>query len=324
MNTDKILDFIVEYYVWFVLGGFIIIMAIIGFVADRKKLLPSNSKNVKVKKHKKDEFDFDDEIPNEEEQLDTKDVQNASDNESVQEEKITDLKDSWNIEPNTDVSSNKDNEESLEENPSVEQTDINSNEESTDYASEDYTQKEIDDFENYTNELDNEGYDSYSNQEDENYKENDEYDNQTDENYTKNDEYDNHDDINHDYENITKEQYDDSYSEEKEEIRQDINKIDDMFPDKTDDISMETNRVDHKNNGDNPEQTLQVNYSQLREMVEDIIAETQNESSQKNTSENELETDNHTVQDMPLPNLDHISVDAIKAQDEDEDDVWKF
>lgn len=311
MNTDKILDFIVEYYIWFVLGGFIIIMAIIGFIADRKKLLPSNSKNVKVKKHKKDEFDFDDEIPSEEEKLDSQNVQNTTDNESVQEEKITDLKDSWNIEPNTNVSSNRDNEEYLEENPGVEQTDTNVSEESTDYVSEDYTQKETNDFENYTNELDNESYDSYSNQENENY--------------TQNDEDDNHVDVNHDYKNTSEEQYnDESYSEEKDEIRQDINKIDDMFPDKTDDIPMENSKIDYKNNGDNPEQTLQVNYSQLREMVEDIIAETQNESSQKNTSENELETDNHTVQDMPLPNLDHISVDAIKAQDEDEDDVWKF
>jgi len=44
MNTDAILDFIVEYYIWFIIGGSILILAIIGFVADKKKLLPHNKK----------------------------------------------------------------------------------------------------------------------------------------------------------------------------------------------------------------------------------------------------------------------------------------
>ena len=43
MNTDVILDVIVEYYIWFIVGFGVIVLAIIGFVADKKKLLPTKS-----------------------------------------------------------------------------------------------------------------------------------------------------------------------------------------------------------------------------------------------------------------------------------------
>lgn len=50
MNTDVILDFIVEYYIWFIVGFGIIVLAIIGFVADKKKLLPTKNNHKNVEK----------------------------------------------------------------------------------------------------------------------------------------------------------------------------------------------------------------------------------------------------------------------------------
>lgn len=298
MNTDEILDFIVKYYIWFVIGGFIIIMAIIGFIADRKKLFPTNKKNDKVKKIKKDEFDFDNDIPDDEEQLSANNADNQSEDEFKSDENTTDLKNSWNIESDLDVNSSKE----INENNDETTEDVYSNYSGTNYENnitdENYTQ------ENYYENRDSEQIDSSVSYDDNSL-------DRESENELSNEVYENQ------YE-------DDLYQEKVQEIREDINKIDDMFPDKSNDILDEERNIDYKNTGDNPEQTLQVNYSQLREMVEDIIAETQNENSQKNVDEDKFETDNQTVQDIPLPNLDHISVDAIKAQDEDEDDVWKF
>ena len=48
MNTDQILDFIVEYYIWFIIGGAIILVALIGFFADKENALP-NKKGKKCK-----------------------------------------------------------------------------------------------------------------------------------------------------------------------------------------------------------------------------------------------------------------------------------
>lgn len=296
MNTDEILDFIVKYYIWFVIGGFIIIMAIIGFIADRKKLLPTNKK---AEKAKKDEFDFDNDIPDDEVQSNVNNkVDNKSENEFKSDENTTDLKNSWNIESDLDVNSSKE----INENSDAITEDVYSNYDGTNYENnitdENYTQ------EKYYENRDSEQIDSSTSYDDNSL-------DRESENELSNEVYENQ------YE-------DDLYQEKVQEIREDINKIDDMFPDKSNDILDAERNIDYKNTGDNPEQTLQVNYSQLREMVEDIIAETQNENSQKDVDEDKFETDNQTVQDIPLPNLDHISVDAIKAQDEDEDDVWKF
>ena len=40
MNTDAILDFVVDNYIWFIVGGAIIILAIIGVIAEKKKIIP--------------------------------------------------------------------------------------------------------------------------------------------------------------------------------------------------------------------------------------------------------------------------------------------
>lgn len=298
MNTDKILDFIVEYYIWFVIGGLIIIMAIIGFIADRKKLLPTKNKVEKPKKVKKDEFDFDNDIPDDEtlNVNDEKVTVDQPDDVRESEENTSDLRDSWNIETNADVSSNKEVNNITEETP-LNYEDVSIKKDSTQNS------------ENYYSDNNSASTDNNSPYYDENYLD------KTSDDYSSNDTHRNQ---NENY-------YENELPQNKvQEIKEDINKIDDMFPDKTNDIPEKTKDLDYKNNGDNSEQTLQVNYSQLREMVEDIIAETKNESNQNKVVENELEVENQTVQDIPLPNLNHISVDAIKAQDEDEDDVWKF
>ena len=53
MNTDAILDFMVEYYIWFIVGGAILLLAIIGFIADKKKLF-KKSKNKNSNEEKQD------------------------------------------------------------------------------------------------------------------------------------------------------------------------------------------------------------------------------------------------------------------------------
>lgn len=307
MNTDEILDFIVNYYIWFIVGGLIIIMAIIGFVADKKKLFPSQKKPGQTKKKKKDEFNFDDEILDDENsQKENKELYITDNNVIVENanSKPENFKDSWDIQPEVDnekdeyVNNDDYEKQSLEDN----YTDLDDNYVSNDTENVEYNQ-------NKGIESTNGNYETESKQV--------EYanDSMVEEAENNNSSYDYQDDL---------------YREKVEEIKEDINKIDDMFPSNSTSNLEEKEEVDYKqetdytNVGDNPEQTLQVNYSQLREMVEDIIAETQSENNQKESDNEQIVVNNQTVEDVPLPNLDHISVDAIKAQDEDEDDVWKF
>lgn len=305
MNTDEILDFIVNYYIWFIVGGLIIIMAIIGFVADKKKLFPSQKKSEKIKK--KDEFNFDNEILDDEDlQKENKEL-DITDNNVVVENTVSEsknLQDSWDIQSALDDEKdgyihNKDYEY---QSPEGNYTNVDDNYASNDTENIAYSQDMViestdDNYETESKPVE------YAN------------DSMVEEAENNNSSYDYRDDL---------------YREKVEEIKEDINKIDDMFPSNSTSNLEEKEEVDYKqetdytNVGDNPEQTLQVNYSQLREMVEDIIAETQSENNQKESDNEQIVVNNQTVEDVPLPNLDHISVDAIKAQDEDEDDVWKF
>lgn len=305
MNTDEILDFIVNYYIWFIVGGLIIIMAIIGFVADKKKLFPSQKKPEKIKK--KDEFNFDNEILDDEDlQKENKEL-GTTDNNVVVENTVSESKnfqDSWDIQ--SAVDNEKDgyihNKDYEYQSPEGNYTNVDDNYASNDTEniahSQDMVIESTDD--NYETESKPVEYAN---------------DSMVEEAENNNSSYDYQDDL---------------YREKVEEIKEDINKIDDMFPSNSTSNLEEKEEVDYKqetdytNVGDNPEQTLQVNYSQLREMVEDIIAETQSENNQKESDNEQIVVNNQTVEDVPLPNLDHISVDAIKAQDEDEDDVWKF
>lgn len=298
MNTDRILDFIVNYYIWFIVGGLIIIMAIIGFVADKKKLFPSQNKPDKPKK--KDEFNFDDETLDDEElQKEDKELDTTviTDNDAVVENTDSEpenFRDSWNIQHAVDNEKDEYTSNEDYENQSSEDNDatVDDNYVSNDAENAEYNQ-DMEATDNYEHESKQVEYtDDSMVQETEN------------------------NDLSNDYQ-------DDLYREKVEEIKEDINKIDDMFPSNST-SNLEKEDVDYTNVGDNQEQTLQVNYSQLREMVEDIIAETQSENNQKESDNEQIVLNNQTVEDVPLPNLDHISVDAIKAQDEDEDDVWKF
>ncbi len=44
MSTDEILNFFIEYKVWFIVGFSVIVLAIIGFIANKKKWLPGSKK----------------------------------------------------------------------------------------------------------------------------------------------------------------------------------------------------------------------------------------------------------------------------------------
>lgn len=318
MNTDAILDFIVDYYIWFIIGGLILLVAIIGFVADKKHLFPNDEK---VRKQKKDKTKRKKEVKS-----DIWDLDNDTSNDDMDSGKnnITNIQED-NINGSIASSNINVSNENIVENDKT----INSysyEENSIDYDEDSYNQKQDDNIiENNTSTINNS----------DDYNINHVINNDLDDNY--------YDELKKSNNQLTGENPEDSNVdvEKIKSVVQDIDKIDDMFISDTK-VENEENKdekvdVDYKNIGDNPEQTLQVNYSQLKEMVEDIIAETQSEHYRDDINDNDEQSEfisNHNspkandegIKDIPLPNLDHIAVDTIKQQDEDEDedDVWKF
>lgn len=389
MNTDIILDFFVEYYIWFIIGGAILLLAIIGFIADKKQFF-SKKKNKGYEKNDNELNEFQETNDGKlNEFQETNDVesnvpQEITDDKSIELQEINEKNNNINAgneeqlvaESNNleqiiqhETINNEKNEEKInkievsanepnEINKLLENADDSKFDEKHDYKiSNEKMDIEINDF-NYSEDVE-----TTTNQL------NDDKNNFTNEiNFVP--EINNAIQSNNLFEEKTmdsefpNEQNDNSVIETIEpnfsdniitNIEDDIDKINNMEFDNnsnTDNSTTENNNVhiselnreeNIKDNsfetmfGDNPNQTVQVNYSQLKEMVEDIIAETRenfDEKNIKNTSdnhyvENGLKTDfiNKTeegIKDIPLPNLDNIAVDAIRQQDEDEDDVWKF
>lgn len=302
MNTDIVLDFLVDYYIWFIVGGLVLLVAIIGFIADKKKLFPGAKKEEKqkIKKQK-----------TEKSKKDTSDIWDLDDTENSNENDNNTGNDSIT----TTMNSSTENLEQKDE--------IGS---SNNYVNSNYAERS-NNIEEYTRQEDYNSINEESSTAQDNYINDDYYDESRTDKYEQSlasDTIDNIVDV-----------------EQIKAVEQDIDKIDDMFASNNKDneeISVdERDEIDYKNIGDDPNQTLQVNYSQLKEMVEDIIAETQNEHYKNDIvrkdepisdSSSLLQANDEGIKDIPLPNLDHIAVDTIKQQDEDEDededDVWKF
>lgn len=322
MNTDQILDFIVEYYIWFIIGGAIILVALIGFFADKKNALPNKKGN--KRNPKMEEMDDLEEV-NESKPETSRETMtiNGQDIDKLNEEIEHDKK--IEDEPQTIQNIQNDDENSvmeptnIDENIDDEQNDnINSDEQDSSYE-QDTTS------------------DVYSNLRVENQ-------NIENENIAT-------DEIR---ENNVENNREQEYQLDNENIRaiaSDISKINrmefseennDTVEEPVDEKAKEYENIEKKDVitekklNDNLEDTMQISYSQLKEMVEDIIAENQKENSVDNNDDIEQETknsqsipnehnlENNDIVDMPLPDLENITVDSINKQDEDEDDVWKF
>ena len=96
-------------------------------------------------------------------------------------------------------------------------------------------------------------------------------------------------------------------------------------------LSLDDKIVDLNDKDDEP---LNISYSKLKKMVEEIIAEQEKESDDTDdsklnsenisTSNSSISNNKEDIEPNIVPNLDPNTVESIKQLDEDEDDVWKF
>lgn len=303
MNTDAILDFIVEFYIWFIIGGAIILFAIIGFIADKKKIFDKK----KPKTHKKVEDNINDNS-------------NALDNI----DKIM-----YNDEPKIDL---LDGEDSLAVSHN-EELDNNISDNGNTYYQESIAGEALneDNYDDYS-ENKNISFDESIN----NKNENDAINNRTD--YINIDENIQDDLAYIDDLVVNKEAKDENQNVESAEIiNDDIDEIDDLLQHNDNELNnhvsndieiiniKDDSHEDRKNLdeqivnlNDKDDIPLNISYSQLKEIVEEIIAEQEQDgtSKQKDNIENYVGN--------IKPNLNQEAVENIKQLDEDEDDVWKF
>ena len=117
----------------------------------------------------------------------------------------------------------------------------------------------------------------------------------------------------------------------------DENKTNDVeIIDIKDNSSLNEKKLDDKivDLNDKDDEPLNISYSKLKEIVEEIIAEQKKESDDTNDSKlnsENISTSNSSISNVKediepniVPNLDQNTVESIKQLDEDEDDVWKF
>lgn len=332
MNTDGILDFVVEYYIWFIIGGAIIVVALIGFFAEKKKALPSKKK----KKKEPEEIV----ISKEEMTVDKNDIDRL--NEDMQNDKSITQNEQINISATDDRTFYKDN---FEKAPSEKEK--NTENEENNNIIVDTTVKEPNVESIALEETNNNSEGTKTNFEDIQYSLEENKHDFKDENLTNPIFENNMETLVSDIKKIDKMEFlDDNNKKEsseeaiKDEFREKLeNEISDEVKEETEkkvkeeivDEVKEKN-ITEKNLNENLDDTMQISYSQLKEMVEDIIAENQKENStvvnKEHNAEEIVETNlpekNSDIVDMPLPNLENITVDSISKQDEDEDDVWKF
>lgn len=311
MNTDAILDFIVEFYIWFIVGGAIILFAIIGFIADKKKIF-EKKQNKKI---------FDDEIKElnkEKNDLDTDDVLENSNNNLFNSEKayycddnILEQENNYaNVVPLDEETTEKENDyykESSIEKPSnfldeqgvmeetmQKQNEIDENIEIEQYAEDKISKEKIDE-----EKLNN---------------------NFIDDNIQSELEYIDNLDIN---KNLNGTNYMETNNDVNDDNEIDKNS-DGVEVIEVKDNSFTSNKIDDEKlaNINDMEQPLNISYSQLKEMVEEIIAEQEKESNGQN--DNDVSYFSKNVKQEIKPNLNQKAVENIKQLDQDEDDVWKF
>lgn len=323
MNTDEILDFVVEYYIWFIIGGAIIVVALIGFFAEKKKALPSQ------KKKNKNEIE-EIVISKEEMTVNNNDIDRL--NEDMQNDQSINQNEQINISAMDDRTVDKNN---FEEAPSENNTE---NEEDNNTII-DTTIKEPSVESIALEETNNNAEKTKTNSEDIQYSLEENKQDFEDEKLTNPIFENNMETLVKDIKTIDKMEFSndnnkkESFEEPiKDEFREKLeNEISDEVKEEPEEEVKEKTITEKKLN-ENLDDTMQISYSQLKEMVEDIIAENQKENlaavnkehNVEETVETNLPEKNSGIVDMPLPNLENITVDSISKQDDDEDDVWKF
>ena len=115
MDTDRILDFVVDNYIWFIVAGVIVLLALIGVVVEKHKLIPKNIKKDDSKNFDEgmksnenvtsletnqniEEMTFDEEVNVKDEEINNAPVQNV---ENTTEMDIFTPTESFNDTPNT-------------------------------------------------------------------------------------------------------------------------------------------------------------------------------------------------------------------------------
>lgn len=352
MNTDVILDFIVDYYLWFIIGGGILLLAIIGFIADKKKLFKKN--NDKNKNNVQDSTlqDSSDEVINTEDSDDNSFILESTSNEvtpKVNVDKEVNMGDSLNNNFPDEMDSqtsyfdehindnkivNAENNESIEKNDIIDKNIYmgNSNDVTVEYEQ---LTNSTEDNANKVGEKINESIDENNSNESINFDEpivifdndiKDELkyiDNLEINNQKENDEYQT---ITENDNNIG----DISFKDDKADDIEVIN-IKDGTDNKESNEPVTTEQLIDLN--DREDESLNISYSKLKEIVEEIISEQACE--QKNEDNINNVQNISTFKDSILnisqdikpniePNLDQNAVEKIKQLDDDEDDVWKF
>ena len=337
MNTDAILDFVVDNYIWFIVGGAIIILAIIGVIAEKKKIIPKkkeieldgkkdeNTINSEPSTQKIEELTFNEGLADSE-MLDSSDLEksnnvetlsavsnedttnNQVETEKLDSESVDELKDesdSFEITDNLTPFELEKNDVNI-----VQNSDIGMNifSENPTLINEEKTNSELEknEFESIPNESEK---------------------------------LETNDEIITNLEpagNIVNDLSDDSTIEpEEEKINTEELKNDSFdhlsFSSVDDDINRINNMNFSDKEDDKLEDTMQISYSQLKEIVQDIISENEDENEKKGASFDntdvvkteepaELSTDDKT--DLNESNINDEN-EKIAPQD-DEDDVWKF
>lgn len=296
MNTDAILDFVVDNYIWFIIGGVVLLLAILGLIADKRKIIPKNKKTISDDNNLKKDIKADetidiksepekvpevmDNLINNEPELETLEpvdmdsLVDSNGNETIDAEENTENNmDIFNVQP--DLTKDSDNLDFNEEQKNLENEDndaanvITSIPQVEEVSEEDINQK--------TNDID-----SLS---------------------------------------VTDENNDSKVSSfAYSTVDDDIDKINNLK------FSDDSSSLNLKNN-DKLEDTMQISYSQLKEMVQDIIAENEAESNEgklmdENNDEEKLNSVQKDDEQAAVSENDTISNEMV--QQDDEDDVWKF
>lgn len=352
MNTDAILDFVVDYYIWFVIGGSILLFAVIGFIADKKKIFSKKNNNKDINKSLENEETktIDSDIPTIDNNIEKDMISNKYEEEKTVDNKlsVSNMDASENLKEIDEYENDEQDKENLELDSTIDDSNnliAENNEELSEIDEKQY------------NDVDNEietvvNVPENTADKEENININDSSDVEKELQYIDSLDTENSKIIDSDIQNDLEYIDDLSISDGlKEHYNQDVsekietNSIDDSFNIKENEknvddvevVDIKNNEYDSKdkykeeeiiNLNDKDDEPLNVSYSKLREMVEEIIAENEKKDDNNKTIElNEKEkTDSigNNLEKSISPNLDQNAVEKIKQLDEDEDDVWKF
>lgn len=339
MNTDVILDFVVENYIWFIIGGVVILLAILGLVADKKKIIPKDKKkqnNLEDKNATKIEESI---VSNAEpEVLEPMATGLNNENSYVQEnnenEEVLDILEPQDVtekmvfdasQPATETINFDEKNDELNNEPQqvniftqpnlIREENVITNE----FINNDDSAKDDNLLINQNQEFEN----NILNQSQETFEErvNDgigEMPNQNEKmNFESNISIENVEQSNpslNSDDSIQKEDNDSKFAFST--VDDDINKINELkFSD--DDKTTEL----EKESEEKLEDTMQISYSQLKEIVQDIIAENEAENDSEKEKYEKIESNGLSNQEE-VANTSTISQD--NSQLENEDDVWKF